>query len=188
MYTPAAQRRPCGRTKPRDHPSRQASCSRCCRVTRLWAGGGGAGDDGTSTFFQRSRTHRTIQVERLVGRVGTVAVPGVTTGRRDEDAGVTNGTVAVPVDTRAGFACILRDAQALPHRASSTVRPPPCAPHRASSTARPPPSVRLARHTGPAKPRTPAPVRSMESDPDYATSGSGPAAQAAEPVMMKPAA
>jgi hypothetical protein len=132
--TPAAQRRPCGRTKPRDHPSRQASCSRCCRVTRLWAGGGGAGDDGTSTFFQRSRTHRTIQVERLVGRVGTVAVPGVTTGRRDEDAAVTNGTVAVPVDTRAGFAWILRDAQAMPHRASSTARPPPCVLHRASAS------------------------------------------------------
>jgi hypothetical protein len=163
MYTPAAQRRPCGRTKPRDHPSRQASCSRCCRVTRLWAGGGGAGDDGTSTFFQRSRTHRTIQVERLVGRVGTVAVPGVTTGRRDEDAGVTNGTVAVPVDTRAGFACILRDAQALPHRASSTARP--CVLHRAPPTVRPPPRVRHRASASRATLVRPNPVLLLPSAP-----------------------
>jgi hypothetical protein len=32
----------------------------------------------------------------LSGRVGTVAVPGVTIGRQDEDAGVTHGTVAGP--------------------------------------------------------------------------------------------
>jgi hypothetical protein len=44
--------------------------------------------------------------------VGTVAVPGVTIGRWDEDAAVTDGTVAVPAVTPAGVACILRDAQA----------------------------------------------------------------------------
>jgi hypothetical protein len=48
-------------------------------------------------------------------RIGTVAVPGVTTGSRDEGAGVTNGTVAVPGVTRAGVAWILRDAQAGPN-------------------------------------------------------------------------
>jgi hypothetical protein len=51
-----------------------------------------------------------------------VAVPGVAIGRRDQDAGVTNGTVAVPVVTRVGFAWILRDAQALLHRAGRRMR------------------------------------------------------------------
>jgi hypothetical protein len=71
---------------------------------------------------RRSRTSRTIQVGFLVVRVGTVAVPGVTTGRHDEDTVVTNGTMAVPGVTRAGITWILRDARARLHRASALVR------------------------------------------------------------------
>jgi hypothetical protein len=51
-------------------------------------------------------------------RVGTVTVPGVTTGRHDEGTVVTDGTMAVPDVTRAGVAWILRDVQARIHRAS----------------------------------------------------------------------
>jgi hypothetical protein len=68
-----------------------------------------------------------------------MAVPGVTIGRRDEGDDVTDGTVVVPMVTRAGVAWILRDAQAHGHARRRRVDParyPGPIPPRARPTAR----------------------------------------------------